>query len=119
MEVSITPQNLRTFLPINITITSSAQTPSITVTPPQGSSLQKFSIDPSLDNQQYHAEFWIRQPGQYKVMIEDGAESIIKPLTVKEQHFLAFNEEFGTFTVLFLLLSLGVFLWHRKRTRLI
>lgn len=60
------------------------------------------------------AQIYFRLPGHYKLIFKDGEEVREEVITVYQHEYLDFKNEFGFFSLLFLIVMGGIILWTRK-----
>ena len=112
MKVEINPkEGLRATVPIDLKIKDTDNMPKVYV---KGLG----EVDVLKMDDGYQAVFWSSSPGTYEVVVEGKNKAFTKVLEIGEQKYLTFGQEFGFFTVLFILFSMGLILWIRKIKRL-
>ncbi|MFA7614401.1 MAG: hypothetical protein WCY48_09205 [Candidatus Caldatribacteriota bacterium] len=105
MNYKIYPKtNLRTSVPINIEV--EGKNPRVDVEgigriELKGSEIKK-------------AQIYFSLPGEYKITLTDGELIKEEVLSVDQQVYLSFKNEFGVFFILFLVVMGGIILWTRK-----
>lgn len=118
MKVTISPQNIRTLLPIFVDVegVSSAQ---ITISPlDKNSPLAPFHIDTTPLEKSLRGTFWLEHPGHYEVMVKGSTlETARIPIHIEEQRFLHFSAEFGLFSLFLTLVAGGLVLWFKKQKK--
>lgn len=60
------------------------------------------------------AQIYFRLPGEYKLTFKDGEVVRQEVITVYQHEYLDFKNEFGFFSILFLIVMGGIILWTRK-----
>ncbi len=108
MIIEINPKkDYRTQVPIYIKITDSLELPRVKV-----SGVGEIPVKKT--NNFYQSHFYIQKSGIYKLEISNPIKKVVKTLNVSEQTYLSFSKEFGAFSVIFIIVMLGVILWTRK-----
>ncbi|QQR79935.1 MAG: hypothetical protein IPJ69_11405 [Deltaproteobacteria bacterium] len=115
MQATLSPNNIRSLLPIYIDITGTTSAKiQIVPTEPQ-SPLQPFFVETAPLDSHLRGTFWIEHPGNYEAQIKSGSEQIRLPFHVAEQKFLNFSIEFGFFMLTLAIAAGGLILWYKKK----
>jgi hypothetical protein len=102
--------DIRESVPIELIINGVAEKPKIIVS-------NLGAVTPVEYLEGYKATFWSMAEGSYKIDIVAGSSSWSEIIEVQEQSYINFKQEFGLFSLLFVLVSLGVVKWikHLKK----
>ena len=108
MKVKIvTDGEIRTTIPVILEIQHVKNKPLVSV--------KQLGIVPVVKKKgSYKAEFWTQEPGNYLIEVKDGNDIWKKEIFIKKQEYLNFSKEFGFFTILFIFMMVGVYLWMKK-----
>lgn len=118
MKVTINSNKTRTLVPVVVDVQNTDFEPTLTVEPlDQNSPVESFQVDFEELGDRMQAQFWFEQPGNYKLITDNGQTLISETIQVSEQEFMSFNLEFGLFSSLLMITLLGIVVWHKKRTQ--
>lgn len=102
-----TTKQLTTSLPLSVEVEDARGKPSISL-----SQVGELELKPFKNG--FKADFYVKLPGTYYLTIKDKYESSTMTLIVEEHTYLDFQNEFGSFFILFVAVMGGIVLWTRK-----
>lgn len=105
MKYSISPnKDVTTSLPINIEVTGKAPLVHI-------DGIGKIELK---GGEKKTAQIYFKLPGEYRITFKDGDIVHHEVIKIEQHEYLNFKNEFGAFSLLFLLVMTGVIIWTRK-----
>jgi hypothetical protein len=111
MIVELNPQNnFRTTVPIYLKV-KNFNLPVIVEVKPIG------EIAFSIKDKILSTHFWVDKSGNYELKIQDKNSIWSKEIHIEKQQFINFTNQFGFFSILFLILITGLILWMKNHLR--
>lgn len=112
--IDVLPDSLRTGAPITARVTQTVGTespPAIKVLPRGQAGVEAFDVPLRRDGDQLEGQFILSFPGRYELQLGD----LRRTIEVDAQRDLSFQQEFGLFSVVVIILVGGMLLWLRRK----